>query len=127
MKACQPDHNGKKTKRFKTFQVRWEIDIDAVSHRAAAKVAQDIQRDLESLSLATTYGVREGCVVPSGPWRLVTLPQGRRTPSVAPRAGKRHGDGTYKLTRRQHAMVLAALKGTCRRRIRNGRGYARNQ
>ena len=42
MKACQPDHNGKKTKRFKTFQVRWEIDIDAVSHRAAAKVAQDI-------------------------------------------------------------------------------------
>ena len=48
MKACQPDHNGKKTKRFKTFQVRWEIDIDAVSHRAAAKVAQDIQRDLES-------------------------------------------------------------------------------
>jgi len=38
------------------YKVRWEIDVDARSHREAARKALKIQRDPESL--ATVFEVR---------------------------------------------------------------------
>ncbi len=45
---------------MKEFHVRWEIEVDAESHEAAAQKALEMQRDPESVATAFTVSATDG-------------------------------------------------------------------